>query len=71
MGALAGFNIGVEIGQMGIVAVVVPVLGWVGRRDLVVRYGSMAIMTAGLYWTVVRLFVGSKGAILNPCSNSK
>ena len=54
--ALAGFNIGVEIGQLGIVVLVVPLLGWVGRRELVVRWGSVAIMAAGLYWTVVRLF---------------
>jgi hypothetical protein len=56
--ALAGFNIGVEIGQLGIVVVVVPLLALVGRREMVVRYGSMAIMAAGLYWTVTRLFLG-------------
>jgi hypothetical protein len=56
--ALAGFNIGVEIGQLAIVVVVVPVLAQVERRDLVVRYGSMAIMAAGIYWTVTRLFLG-------------
>jgi hypothetical protein len=56
--ALAGFNIGVEIGQLGIVLVVVPLLALVGRRELVVKYGSMAIMAAGLYWTVTRLFLG-------------
>jgi hypothetical protein len=56
--ALGGFNIGVELGQLGIVAVVVPLLEKLGRRDLVVRWGSIAIMAAGLYWTVMRLFVG-------------
>ncbi len=56
--ALAGFNIGVEIGQAGIVLVVVPLLGLVGQREMVVRYGSMAIMALGLYWTVTRLFLG-------------
>jgi hypothetical protein len=56
--ALAGFNIGVEIGQLGIVAIVVPLLNWAGHREMVVRYGSMAIMAAGLYWTVTRLFLG-------------
>lgn len=55
--ALAGFNIGVEIGQLAIVAVVIPLLAFIGRRELVVRYGSMAIMAAGLYWTVTRLFL--------------
>ncbi|MBL8238615.1 MAG: HupE/UreJ family protein [Bryobacterales bacterium] len=55
--ALAGFNIGVEIGQLGIVVLVVPLLAWLGRRESVVRYGSMAIMATGLYWTVTRLFL--------------
>jgi hypothetical protein len=56
--ALAGFNIGVEMGQLAIVAVVVPLLNRVEKREMVVRYGSMAIMAAGLYWTVQRLFLG-------------
>ena len=55
--ALAGFNTGVEIGQLGIVVLVVPLLTWVGRREMVVRWGSLGIMAAGLYWTVTRLFV--------------
>ena len=50
--------IAVEIGQLGIVAIVVPLLNWAGHREMVVRYGSMAIMAAGLYWTVTRLFLG-------------
>ena len=54
--ALAGFNLGVEIGQLGIVLVVVPLLGFVGRREMVVKFGSWAIMAAGMYWTVTRLF---------------
>lgn len=56
--ALGGFNLGVEIGQLGIVLVVVPLLARMGHREMVVRYGSMAIMAAGLYWTVTRLFLG-------------
>ncbi len=56
--ALAGFNVGVEVGQIAIVVVVVPLLAWIGRREQVVRYGSMAIMAVGLYWTVERLFLG-------------
>jgi hypothetical protein len=56
--ALGGFNIGVEIGQLGIVAVVVPLLARIGRRELVGKWGSIAIMAAGLYWTVMRLFAG-------------
>lgn len=55
--ALAGFNLGVEIGQLGIVLIVVPLLAWVGRRELVVKWGSVAIMVVGLWWTVERLFL--------------
>jgi len=55
---LAGFNIGVELGQLAIVLIVVPLLAWIGRREMIVRYGSMAIMAVGLYWTVERLFLG-------------
>ncbi|HEU0124128.1 MAG TPA: HupE/UreJ family protein [Bryobacteraceae bacterium] len=56
--ALAGFNLGVELGQLGIVLLVVPLLARMGQRERVVRYGSMAIMAVGLYWTVERLFLG-------------
>lgn len=56
--ALAGFNVGVEMGQLGIVLVVVPLLAWVGRREMVVRWGSVVIMVLGVYWTVERLFLG-------------
>jgi hypothetical protein len=57
--ALAGFNVGVEIGQLAIVVVVVPLLAKIGHREKVVRYGSMAIMALGLYWTVTRLFLSA------------
>jgi len=56
--ALAGFNVGVEVGQLGIVLVVAPVLARLGRREQVVRYGSLGILAAGVYWTVTRLFGG-------------
>jgi hypothetical protein len=55
--ALAGFNIGVEIGQLAIVAIVVPLLAKLPNRALAVKYGSMVIMAAGLFWTVQRLFL--------------
>jgi hydrogenase/urease accessory protein HupE len=67
--ALASFNVGVEIGQLAIVAVAVPALllldrvmtasGKTGmRRPGVVYAGSLAIMSLGLYWLAERtLFV--------------
>jgi len=55
--ALGGFNIGVEIGQLAIVVVVVPLLAKLSNRALAVKYGSMVIMAAGLFWTVQRLFL--------------
>lgn len=55
--ALAGFNAGVEIGQLGIVVVVIPLLSRVGRREAAVKWGSVAIMALGLWWTVERLFL--------------
>jgi HupE / UreJ protein len=67
--ALAAFNVGVEIGQLAIVAVAVPALllldramttaGETGtRRPGVVYAGSLAIMSLGLYWLAERtLFV--------------
>lgn len=55
--ALAGFNVGVEIGQLAIVLVAVPLLARLPRRDLIVKWGSILIMLLGAYWTVQRLFL--------------
>jgi hydrogenase/urease accessory protein HupE len=63
--ALAGFNIGVEIGQVVIVAVVVSFLLLTDRfadktwlsRAILVRTGSAIIAGLGLYWLVTRLLV--------------
>ena len=57
-GALAGFNVGVEIGQLAIVLVFLP-LAWLMRgtvfyRWVVVTGGSLAIALAGLVWTLER-----------------
>jgi hydrogenase/urease accessory protein HupE len=63
--ALAAFNIGVEIGQVVIVALIFPLLLWSdrighraaareGRRPAVVYFCSAAILSAGLYWLMVR-----------------
>jgi hypothetical protein len=55
---LLGFNLGVEFGQLAVVAVVLPVLYLWRTRPSYVRYwlpaASSAIVLVGLYWTVVR-----------------
>jgi hypothetical protein len=58
MAALGGFNVGVEIGQLAIVLVFLP-LAWLMRdtafyRWVVVTGGSLAIAVAGLIWTLQR-----------------
>jgi len=58
--ALLGFNLGVEFGQMAIVAVVVP-LAWSLRdsgfyRQGLLPYGSMATAAAAAVWLAQRAF---------------
>ena len=61
--ALAGFNIGVEIGQVIIVTVVVPILLLTDRladktwlsRAILVRISSAVIAGLGFYWLITRL----------------
>lgn len=57
--SLGGFNVGVELGQLAIVLVFVP-LAWAMReswfyRIAVVRGGSAAIMVIGLMWATERI----------------
>jgi hypothetical protein len=57
--ALFGFNVGVEIGQLAIVALVWPALQLLGRRSVtwqrgVAEVGSAAICGLGLYWFLMR-----------------
>jgi hypothetical protein len=58
--ALFGFNLGVEIGQLAVVALVWPALGALERRApeglhrRVAEAGSAAICGLGLYWFVAR-----------------
>ena len=59
LAALGGFNLGVELGQLAIVAVFLP-LAWGLRRTRFYRWvvvvgGSMAIVVLGLYWTFQRM----------------
>ncbi|MEE9606098.1 MAG: HupE/UreJ family protein [Myxococcota bacterium] len=57
--ALFGFNLGVEIGQLAIVAAVWPLLrlalrGGEPRRTLWVQAGSTPILAAGVFWFLTR-----------------
>ncbi|MBW2398706.1 MAG: HupE/UreJ family protein [Deltaproteobacteria bacterium] len=58
--ALLGFNLGVELGQLAVVAVAWPVLRLVARsfgsgvESLVVEVGSAAVCGLGLFWFVTR-----------------
>ena len=57
--ALLSFNLGVEAGQVLVLAVVLPILYWLRRRDAFarhgVRVGSTLIAMAGLFWFVQRV----------------
>jgi hypothetical protein len=58
--ALLGFNVGVELGQLAIVAVLWPLLRLVARigdgsaERLVAEVGSAAICGLGLFWFLTR-----------------
>ncbi len=60
--ALFGFNLGVELGQLGVVAVAWPplvALGRLGRGEAsqrVAELGSAAVCGLGLFWFVTRSF---------------
>jgi hypothetical protein len=57
--ALAGFNLGVELGQAVAIALVLPVMILVGRLAravLVYRCASLAVAAAGAYWLVERVY---------------
>jgi hypothetical protein len=58
--ALLSFNLGVETGQMAVLAVAFCAVGfWLGRRGWYRRWvavpASLAIAAVGLYWTIQRL----------------
>jgi hydrogenase/urease accessory protein HupE len=59
--ALLSFNLGVEAGQVLVLAVVLPVLFWLRRRDWFarhgVRVGSTLVALTGLFWFVQRVGV--------------
>lgn len=59
--ALFAFNLGVEIGQLGVLAVILPIMlrlhrvEWLERDDRGVRSLSVAIVGVGLFWFVTRV----------------
>jgi hypothetical protein len=60
--ALLGFNLGVELGQLAIVAAVWPVLAGIARlRDArwhraVLESGTAVVCGLGVYWWIARGF---------------
>ena len=64
--SLFGFNVGVEIGQLAIVAVFLPTAYWCGRTPIyprvVLRFGSLGIALVASLWLVERSF----GLTLSP-----
>jgi len=60
--ALFMFNAGVEAGQLLVLALVLPLIVWAGRKAWFQRYGvklvSADIVAAGLGWFVERAFLG-------------
>ena len=59
LAALGGFNVGVELGQLAIVGVFLPVAWWLRHtrfyRWVVVAGGSAAVVVLGLFWTLDRM----------------
>jgi hypothetical protein len=56
--SVVAFNVGVELGQLAIVALAFPLLELLRRRvgqAQLVRAGSLPILLLGLYWLVVRM----------------
>lgn len=57
---LLGFNLGVELGQITVGVVVLPILWQLRRSAAFVRWGvplcSALVAAAGVYWTCKRLF---------------
>jgi len=58
---LFSFNLGVELGQVAVAAILLPVLWKLGGNSVFERYGrtalSVFIALAGLYWFVTRLLL--------------
>ncbi|NKF22274.1 HupE/UreJ family protein [Solimonas marina] len=59
LGSLVSFNVGVELGQLTVVAIALLLTGWFRRRiwyrKLVIVPGSLVIAAIALVWTVQRI----------------
>jgi hypothetical protein len=63
---VVAFNLGVEVGQVAILLIALPVLVWLRRapdeaaverrQRVLVRVGSMPILLLGLFWLIDRVF---------------
>jgi len=57
--ALVGFNVGVELGQLAVLALAFAAVGWLGQRawyqQRVAAPASILIAAAGAYWTATRV----------------
>jgi len=60
--ALVSFNVGVELGQLAVIAAAFAVVGWWRRRTwyrgAIVLPASTAIAAVALFWTIQRVWVG-------------
>lgn len=57
--SLLGFNIGVEIGQLIIIALIFPILYFIRKRKSypkILVYGSIILIVISLYWFIERAF---------------
>lgn len=58
--SLFGFNVGVEIGQIAVIALVFPILFLVRNlamyRSVVLRYGAAVLILVSMYWFTERAF---------------
>ena len=61
--ALFLFNLGVELGQVGVLVLVLPLLALLRKQPWFEKHGvrvaSVAIIVAGLYWFFTRVFGGA------------
>jgi hypothetical protein len=55
--ALLGFNLGIEIAQVGFIIITLPALYMLRGGRVLVWAGSSAAIAMGLYWCIVRLAV--------------
>ena len=58
--ALLTFNLGVEAGQIAVIALLLPALVWLGGRrwrQRAVQVASLGVAAAGLVWLIERVFL--------------